>query len=749
MKSKLACFTALTGAGVVFAAFGAHAQATGPTSAAANASQESVSTVGEVIVTAQRRAERLEDVPISVTALSGTDLAKAGVTNLRDLQTVAPSFQVSSSGVFTQLSIRGITSTALGPGIENNIAVYVDGIYEPDSSALGSDFANVSDVQILKGPQGTLYGRNATGGAMLVNTREPSDSREIYDISAGYGRYNDRRVQAYFGIPIHEGLSLGIGVYHRANDGYIKNVNGSEGAPFKDTEIRTKLKWEPSDSFSAVLGFNYFHKSDPLVLAFTVTSLSPYGLPNGPVYTNQLDRISLDPNPVFTDLMKETTLRLKWVTGAGSFTSHTAYTDEKPHFDNDYDGTTLPGQQIPATFLRHTFYQALDYEVKPIETVEVQAGASYFKDQSSNNAVAFLGPAALPSVPVLTDIQQTNVAMLTKAYAGYVDVTWQAVPKLFLNAGVRYSHDKRTVFGYYISNLFVPPPFPLYPPRTSASFHAVTPRATIRYEFAPRSNVYLSYSKGFKSGTFNTVGTTPQTLSTPVQPEHVSAYEVGLKTAQGPWRLEAASYYYDYKNLQVNALSTDPATLRILNTLTNAASAKIYGAEVSGAWAVTPDLNLRASLAYTHARYRKFPNGSASLPTPTINPVGVVTGVQQDFSGLRIARAPDWTANVGGDYTIPLGVGKLLIAANGYYTSKYAPLAIDYNPITKEPYYYDKGYFLANASLDYMWDHFSVGAYVNNIGNKRFYILNQADGFGVKKVLSWPRTYGVRVSYSY
>src|SRR5262249_42905304 len=149
--------------------------------------------------------------------------------------------------------------------------------------------------------------------------------------------------------------------------------------------------------------------------------------------------------PIFTDRMTETTLQLKWHTDFGSFTSHTAYTDEQPHFDNDYDGTTLPGQQIPAVFRRHTLYQALDYEVHPMETLEVQAGGMYFKDLSSNNATALLGPLLLPGVLTkLTATQQTNVSMETLAYAGYVDFTWQAIPNLYLNAGVRYSKDERT-----------------------------------------------------------------------------------------------------------------------------------------------------------------------------------------------------------------------------------------------------------------------------------------------------------------
>jgi iron complex outermembrane receptor protein len=503
------------------------------------------------------------------------------------------------------------------------------------------------------------------------------------------------------------------------------------------------------------------------VLAYTVTELSPYGAAPGSNYTNQLDHVSLDPNPIFTDQMLETTLKVRWASDFGTVTSHTAYTDEKPGFDNDYDGTYFDLQRIPAIFLRHTFYQSLDYDVKPFPTLEVQAGGMYFSDESSNNATADLGPATFPpfTAPLglpYVFLQQTLVTMQTTAYAGYVDATWEAIPHLFVNAGVRYSDDKRTVFGYYISNAFLAPPYPPYAPRTTKSFPATTPSATIRYQFAPRSDVYFSYTKGFKSGTFNTVATTPATITAPVQPEHITAYEVGLKTARGPFHLETAAYYYDYRNLQVNELTTDPNTLRVLNILANAATARIWGWEGSGGWAVTSNLNLRASVAYTHARYVSFPAAAVSLPlggaVVTSVPAGGFpglpgelpgAGLTENFSNKRIARAPDWTVSVGGDYTIPLSVGKMVLAANGYYTSAYAPLAIDFNPTTGKPYYYDNGYFLANASVDYTRDHYTVGAYVNNIGDTRFDILNQADNFGVKKVQSSPRTYGVRISYSY
>jgi iron complex outermembrane receptor protein len=341
--------------------------------------------------------------------------------------------------------------------------------------------------------------------------------------------------------------------------------------------------------------------------------------------------------------------------------------------------------------------------------------------------------------------------MKTTAYAGYIDATWEAIPHLFLNAGVRYSNDKRTVYAYYSDAaplIKLSPGYPVEAPPTTASYPATTPRATLRYEFSPRTDAYFSFSKGFKSGTFNTVGRTRTDLTTPVQPEKVTAYEVGFKTAQGPYRLETAAFYYDYNNLQVNALVDRPG-FGIVNILVNAATAKIWGLEASGAWAVTPDFNVRAGVAYTHARYGSFPSGTAVIPTPTASPTSL-TQVIEDFSGLRIARAPDWTANIGADYTIPLSRGKLVISGNAYYTSEYAPLTEAYNPVTKQPYYYDKAYALANAAIDYTLDHYTFGVWVNDIGDTRFAILNQADvSFGVHKVLSSPRTYGIRASYAY
>jgi iron complex outermembrane receptor protein len=461
-------------------------------------------------------------------------------------------------------------------------------------------------------------------------------------------------------------------------------------------------------------------------------------------------------NPIFKVVENETTLRAKWMSPFGTFTSHTSYTDEKPFFAEQFDGTLFNFQYIPANFTRHTFNELFDYDVKPTSTLEILAGASYFHDLSDDNVAVYIngfpGPFVLPPAPYtsIPPLDRTSSAEITTAYAGYVDATWQVIDHLFLNAGVRYSNDQRTVSGYYTyaspaatAVLGAVTDAPIGP-RTSASFPSTTPRATIRYEFAPRSDVYFSYSQGFKSGAFNSLAQNQATLTKPVQPEHITAYEVGLKMASGIFHFETAAYYYDYRNLQVSIVGSGVPVIVFLG---NAATAKIYGYEASLTAAVTSNFNVRASLAYTHARYGSYPDASVEVPQANgfINQVAAT----EDFSGKRIARAPDWTANLGGDYTIPLSVGSLVLSASAYYTSPYAPFTEAYNPANGKPYYYDKSYTLVNAAMNWIRGQYTLGVYANNIGNTRYATLNQTNGNGQSEVLSQPRTYGVRVSYAY
>lgn len=703
----------------------------------------------DIVVTAQRRAESLEKVPISVTTLMGEDLLRAGVTKFEDIGNVATSTRIGRVGIFAQPSIRGISSTAVSTGQENNIAIYVDGFYQVDPTALGADFANVRNVQVLKGPQGTLYGRNATGGALLIDTYEPSADKIIVDASAAFGNRDDKRLRAYVGVPIGEGISFGVGGYYRDNNGYIRDVAGFNTAPLRTAEARAKLKMEPTANLTVILGYNHTYLSDARGIAYAGTSeayLGPLTVPPlGPLRTNQRDRSSVDYRPINHITQDEGTLKVRWEGDIGTISSYTSF--QRLRADNalDFDATAVPYIASTSNARRDSFMQSADFAFTPISNLDVIVGGMYFDNRARNpNGTSVIQGA----------VSQINDASLnTKAYAGFVDLTLQLTDRLFINAGARYSHERKTVSFVY-SFRAVGGPITIAPP-TSATFSDLTPRATIRYEIADRTNVYASYSQGFKSGTFNAGANTTIGVTTPVKPETVNAYEVGLKTARGAFHAEAAAYYYDYKDLQVSSLQTvgvQPTTF-----LNNAATAEIYGAELSLRAAVTDALNLRLGGAYTHARYKSFPAASVQFVVPVRNSAGVqigtrnLAGQSQDFSGYRIARAPDWTGNLGADYTVTIGEGELVLAGNVSYSSKYNPSNEVRDPVSGKPRFEQKGYFLGSVSADYTFpgEHFSIGAYAENVANTRFKILDSANGQATYAVYNEPRAYGLRAGYKY
>jgi iron complex outermembrane receptor protein len=713
-----------------------------PASAAAAPSQ-----FADIVVTAQRRAERLEEVPLSITAVTGEDLARAGVTRFEDIGNISPGTRVGRVGIFAQPAIRGISSSTVSTGQENNVAIYVDGFYQPDPTALSTDFANVRSVQVLKGPQGTLYGRNATGGAMLIETFEPSDELMV-DGSVAYGNRDDVRLRAYVGLPVANGVSFGVGGYLRDNDGYIRDIAGYHAAPFRSRDLRLKLKLEPVDELTATIGYNNTYLSDARGITY-----SPFadvylgGLavpPVGPLRTDQRDRVALNLRPVNRIKLDEATLKLAWESGLGTLTSYTSYQWQRADNAIDFDGTKIPFIASVSNARRNTFSQAADFTFSPAENLDLTVGGLYFDNNARNpNGTSLI-------MGNVNTIQATRLK--TEAYAGYVDATLQIGERLFLNAGARYSRERKTVSSRYTFRA-VGGPIVLAPP-TSETFSDLTPRATIRYEISDRTNIYASYSKGFKSGTFNTVGNTPASITTPVEPEKVDAFEVGAKTARGPFRAEGAVWYYDYRDLQVSSLQTINAVPTTF--LNNAASAEIYGAELSLAASVTEAFNIRFGGAYTHARYKDFPAASVQLVVPVVVNGQVIGtrnlgGQSQDFSGRRLARSPDWTGNLSADYTLPIGDGELVLAGNVTYSSKFYPTEPVVDPATGRARFEEDGYVLGSVSADYHFagDRLSIGAYAENVGNTRYRVQYTANGQGTYAVYNDPRTYGVRLGFRY
>ncbi|RYE78137.1 MAG: hypothetical protein EOO80_09225 [Oxalobacteraceae bacterium] len=248
---------------------------------------------GEIVVTAQRRSERLTDVPISVTAISGEAMSAAGVAITTDLDRVTPGLTFTTTASHAQPNIRGVGSALTGPGADNNVAIYIDGVYQAAQSTLFMDFNNIQQIEVLKGPQGTLFGRNATGGAITIKTLDPGFD---FDVRAGvsYGRFNDLKLTGYVNMPISDRLAINVAGLYRNMDGYITNIfNGKKIPGPNNVAFTGKLLFQPTENFRMILSGSYMDREDQKNEAF-----APYGKTSayfanpsfvvpGPYQTNQ------------------------------------------------------------------------------------------------------------------------------------------------------------------------------------------------------------------------------------------------------------------------------------------------------------------------------------------------------------------------------------------------------------------------------------------------------------------------------
>ncbi len=751
----------------------------------------------EIIVTAQRRSERLVDVPASLVSISGEKLMDSGITRFQDFGQSVAGVQIGVTGPLTQPAIRGITTTIAGTGADNNVGVYIDGFYQASQNQINQDLANLRSVEVLKGPQGTLYGRNATGGAILINTLTPGNDLKGR-FTASYGKLADRNLSGYVSIPVlRDVLAFSVtGNFHK-NHGYIKDINcfadpvnrtvpgpgtGSthncRTAPFESRSVRVKMKINYSSNFSVTYGYNYYYVFDGRTLAYQLydhpsatiksvlagTAAQPYKMA-----FLMRDRTSLNTQPVVKNRGDEYTALAELNLGdVGTVTSRTSYAIENGGPGNfDIDASPVDSQTISTISRNKTFIQTIDYAYSA-DKLTVLMGGMYFK-QSSRSVLS-----RTTSANARTAANPLGVLALSKGYlstpdslSGYVDVTYNLSEKLFLTAGGRYTSETKSAGTFAgqapFTNLdtvrFVDQRGPGQPPSTK--FNNFTPRAVIRYNVDDGFNLYASYSKGFKSGTYNTGANN----ILPVKPETVNAFEVGAKLRRSTFHIETSAFYYDYKNLQISKTVLNPVTNVLQSGVNNATSSRIYGADLSGDVNITRELNFSAGIAYLHARYRKFTDatGTDTIINPgQPNHMTEITSstFPQDWSGLPAIRAPTWSANFSATYTVDLAGGTLKMVASGYATTKYAPkddslirfVNPNGSPIAGQTLgkrrFVQPAYATVNALINWTdpSDTYTIGAYLRNVTNTRYRITYTSSAAGDYATFSEPRTYGVQVS---
>mgnify|MGYP003112028188 CR=1 FL=1 len=685
--------------------------------------------INDIVVTAQRREQRLQSVPISVSAVSGDDLERTGITDMRQLTQTMPGLVFSRANTSLQPYIRGVGTRNSNVGDESNVAVYIDGVYQPVMSSLGFDLVNIERVEVLRGPQGTLFGRNSTGGLINVITKDPTEEFSG-KISVTAGSYDQFSGSAYVSSGLAEGVKVDATYMRYTDSGYVKDlVNGGHAGPRDSQVVRGRIFFEPSDRFQASLTGTHTWLRDgspvtnqPYQGNTVVNTMSPLPLYGTKPWESAQDRPLLVKSRLWS-----AELQMRYEFGGFNIETTSAYQDATAlaQTDNDGSAAAIRGADV---------YQDLYYFSNELRILSTTSGPF------SWIAGAYLFDGAGEFDPLISIVNGNpggpfHTRQTVNSYALFGEATLE-LGNLSLTGGIRYTDESRDYYAESSTN-------PLLVPLQEGSNDKVTFRATAKYTFSPDLNAYLTFSRGFKSGVFNGFATN-LTAAQITKPETLDAFEFGIKSDPLPWlRANISAFYYDYKDIQQSA--RDPSSSLII--LFNAAKSKMKGGEFEVTVQPTQDFSLRFYGAYVDAKYDSFPGAQVFVPVTTCpipgqSPCGNVAVSPFDASGNDMIRAPKMTLGGSGSYQIPVDFGLFSLAANVYYSDKYY---WDFDNRIVQP-----SYTMVNGEIGFATsdgsDAFRISVWGKNLLNEVVYqqVLNSTSGDVV--AFERPRTFGVTVS---
>lgn len=699
----------------------------------------------QIIVTAQRRAERLQDVPMSVTALPAEALQDRGITNLQDLSNATSGVQINYGGAWTAAAVRGVTAPSGGFGTEGNVGLFIDGFYQPDNAGANAEFNNIDSIQVLKGPQGTLYGRNSSGGAILITTRKPSDTL-TGALEAKYGSYDDASLSGYLSGPISDAVRYSVSLYGRETPGYYDlldaqgNKIDDDIAKMSNFTGRAKLEADITSNLLATVGYNHVEFLDNRGNMYTPEENIPPSVPPQVGRLYQPFTYASNRGPGGTRqffMMDEATLTLRFTLPIGTLTSYTGYAERDVTGNFDFDASYADLNYTLGTYGERSTQQAIDLTLDGLGNWDVIVGATYWDDtvESQFNSFANNAPVA---------ISRGNSPR--EAWAAFVDATYHFTDRLHLNLGGRYTEEtvrNRAVTLLQPSNTIVGTPTD-----AESSYTNFSPRGSLRYALNENSNVYVSVAEGFRAGGVGSVSG----LSFPIRPETVTSYELGYKTraAQGAVQFDTAAFYYEYEDLQVSALIPAPITNQPASVLINATTAEIYGAEAQLTFKPIDNLSIDLSGTWLHARYGSFPNatGVGVNPVTGLN----VSNQAQDLSGKQMIRAPDFSGALAVSYAFDnVFNGNLVAQANLKYTDSYVPNNFSLDSPNGEQRLRQSAFSLVNATLTWtdVSDRYLVSLWGTNLTDEKYRLSYNAGSFGTYGIWGWPRQVGIRVGYQF
>ena len=703
------------------------------------------SELAEIQVFAQKRNESLQEVPIAVTAVSAADINNLRLTNTNDLQEITPNLTVGSvyQGVVPQLTLRGV---GVNDGLQTtapSVGTYIDQVYVADSAAAVLETVDVGRIEVLRGPQGTLYGKNTNGGAINFYTQRPTDEYQG-EVDVEAGNYSERSASAFLSGPIlGPELTGRVAAYYKDHSGYGVDLapgpveySPSDLWAEHDYAVRAELLYKPLDNMQWLLiaaqAEDYISYGWPLLglrnpanpavdcanpfSGACVDALGEHVYGTVSPYSTIQKQISYTrPDTTFGSLQGI------WTLGDIELTSITGYihnhTRQFDYSASDYIGLGLFNFDQD----KHSDEYSEEFRVASVGHQQFNWTTGLYFQTFTRSIPVYYTSSGVPST--------TSGISTTESYAGFGQVDYDVTSKLTLTGGLRYSDtaltSSSTNFGGFTTD-------------ASHSWGSVGGRLSAQYHITDSTLGYVSYNRGFKEGTITEgiYGTAKAAKPSYIKPEYIDTYELGFKSdISRQYRINGDIFYNKLKDMQV--AGTDPTNFNF-PTLTNAGRATTYGAELEATARPTPDLLLSANYGYLHAVFTEFYVLSVYSPAPNFPSILV------NAAGKPIPLSPTNTVSAQAEYTIHFGDSTIAPRLNYSYKSTQT-----FTPEGANPQGSQAGYGLLGGGLKYdTTDHLEIDVWGRNLTNKAYLVDAQpADSFNGTNFLTYgtPRMYGVTV----
>ncbi|NIB40337.1 TonB-dependent receptor [Pseudomaricurvus alkylphenolicus] len=682
----------------------------------------------EIKVTARRKsaAEELQDVPVAVSALSSEQLEAAFVEDLTEVGAMAPNVALDPVGTVpgaASFFIRGMGVNSSVISDDPAVGVFVDGMYLGIPYGTLTDTFDLESVEVLRGPQGTLFGKNVTGGAVLLRSKRPTGEYG-FKVKAAIGDYDRRDLSIAAEAPlIEDKLAAKIAILSKDHSGYFDNdATGNEVGDEKSLVIRPSATWTPTDDFT-------------LNLIAEIGDQTLDGAPaNSTIDKTGSAQVSVEEDQMLPhDFAAESDIEWKqviaegvWDLEQGSITTTLAWRDFEQSMGADIDGTDQPvfhfSDHSGATQDQLSF--ELVYAASINERLDITSGFYYFdQDVDYRESRIIFGGAVL---------QAANGKLEHSAMGAFIQGDYRLSDEWSLTLGGRYTREDKDALIASLGECNFEVTECTYSQNPDESWTSFTPKVGLQWRLAEEAQLYYSWTKGFRSGGFNLRNGSPTTPAGPYDQEEVQAQELGLKWdfLDGNGRLNVALYRNEFSDLQRTVLDQEAR-----QTILNAADAVIQGGEVDFTWLLTEQLVLIASVGYTQAEYDSFEgldvNGDGSAD-PEI------------AKDLDLVRVPEWNRSLSLTYDLPLGDAGLLTFRSAYqFTDERAGNEI--NSFTLDQYE------VYNASVTYTSpdDSVRVSLFGKNLKNEYYAPLGFDTSLFQIEYAAPPRTWGVEVTYEY